>query len=136
MIPLCLSIPPLLSQYKNLQSNVQLSIVRLLADLGGDNIHIIKDVDLTKESMAWDTSKRIKFEVPFRDVKPLIYLGICLSAVFNLCYAYSQLIKYIDSQQKTSDDMLPRIVELAENSSNRQMKVAACELLHSIILSR
>lgn len=33
-----------------------------------------------------------------------------------------------------SDPFLPRIVELATKSGDRQTKVAACELLHSLIL--
>lgn len=30
--------------------------------------------------------------------------------------------------------MLPRIVDLAEHSLNRQIKVASCELLHSLVI--
>jgi DNA-dependent protein kinase catalytic subunit len=30
--------------------------------------------------------------------------------------------------------MLPRIVDLAENSLNRQIKVASCELVHSLMI--
>ena len=33
-----------------------------------------------------------------------------------------------------SDTFLPRIIELATSSSDRQTKVAACELLHSLVL--
>ena len=33
-----------------------------------------------------------------------------------------------------SDPFLPRVVELATTSSERQTKVAACELLHSLVL--
>lgn len=33
-----------------------------------------------------------------------------------------------------SDDLLPRVVDLALNSSDRQTKVAASELLHSTII--
>lgn len=33
-----------------------------------------------------------------------------------------------------SDPFLPRVVELARQSSDRQTKVAACELLHSLTL--
>ena len=32
------------------------------------------------------------------------------------------------------DAFLPRVVELATTSSDRQTKVAACELLHSLVL--
>ena len=33
-----------------------------------------------------------------------------------------------------TDPFLPRVVELATTSSDRQTKVAACELLHSLVL--
>ncbi len=33
-----------------------------------------------------------------------------------------------------ADEFLPRVVELAATSSDRQTKVAACELLHSLVL--
>ena len=56
--------------------------------------------------MAWDPTPRVKFTVPFPDVKTDIYL----------------------------DSVLPRVVEMAEGASERQTKVAACELLHSIVL--
>ena len=56
--------------------------------------------------MAWDPTPRVKFTVPFPDLKADIYL----------------------------DSVLSRVVELAEGASERQTKVAACELLHSIVL--
>lgn len=56
--------------------------------------------------MAWDPTPRVKFTVPFPDIKTDIYL----------------------------DSVLPRVVEMAEGASERQTKVAACELLHSIVL--
>ncbi len=95
---------------KKLKSEIQLRMLRLLAQLGGDNVNLIQDVDLatssSETSIAWDTVKRVKFVVPFQDVKPDVWL----------------------------DDLLPRIVELAEEASDRQTKVAACELLHSVVL--
>jgi DNA-dependent protein kinase catalytic subunit len=95
---------------KKLKSEIQLRMLRLLAQLGGDNVNLIQDVDLatssSEASIAWDTVKRVKFVVPFQDVKPDVWL----------------------------DDLLPRIVELAEEASDRQTKVAACELLHSVVL--
>jgi DNA-dependent protein kinase catalytic subunit len=56
--------------------------------------------------MAWDTVPRVKFSVPFHDIKPEIFL----------------------------DPILPRVVELAQTATERQTKLAACELLHSIVL--
>ena len=34
----------------------------------------------------------------------------------------------------TTDSFLPRVVELATLSSNRQTKIAACELLHALVI--
>jgi len=71
---------------------------------------LIKEVDLTESganaAMAWDTSKRVAFSIPFQNQRISIFM----------------------------DEMLPRIVDLAEGANDRQTKVAACELLHSIIL--
>uniref|UniRef100_A0A4W4HQJ6 DNA-dependent protein kinase catalytic subunit n=1 Tax=Electrophorus electricus TaxID=8005 RepID=A0A4W4HQJ6_ELEEL len=62
--------------------------------------------DAMKRFVAWDSEKRLSFAVPFKDIKPVIYL----------------------------DPFLPRITELALSSSDRQTKVAACELLHSVVV--
>uniref|UniRef100_A0A8B9LWJ5 DNA-dependent protein kinase catalytic subunit n=1 Tax=Astyanax mexicanus TaxID=7994 RepID=A0A8B9LWJ5_ASTMX len=62
--------------------------------------------DMMKQFVAWDSEKRLSFAVPFKDIKPVIYL----------------------------DPFLPRITELALSSSDRQTKVAACELLHSVVV--
>ena len=32
------------------------------------------------------------------------------------------------------DSCLPRIIDLAENSSKKETRIAACELLHALIL--
>lgn len=58
------------------------------------------------KAVTWDTNNHLTFAVPFQDMKPNIYL----------------------------DPLLPRIVELATTSSDRQTKVAACESLHSLVL--
>ncbi|XP_065180580.1 DNA-dependent protein kinase catalytic subunit-like [Sycon ciliatum] len=55
-------------------------------------------------AVAWDSKRRLEFAVPFIDIKPNIHL----------------------------DPFLPRIVELATSSSDRQTKVVACECLHSL----
>ncbi|TNN21969.1 DNA-dependent protein kinase catalytic subunit [Liparis tanakae] len=59
-----------------------------------------------KRFVAWDSEKRLSFAVPFADMKPVIYL----------------------------DPFLPHISELALSTSDRQTKVAACELLHSLVI--
>ncbi|KAJ4461738.1 putative DNA-dependent protein kinase catalytic subunit [Paratrimastix pyriformis] len=56
--------------------------------------------------MKWDESPCVLFKLPFRDAKPELFL----------------------------DSLLPRIVELAESSGDRQTKMSACELLHTAVL--
>jgi DNA-dependent protein kinase catalytic subunit len=86
---------------------IQLRIIRLLGKLGGESSMILKDDETqNREVIAWDIKERIQFSLPFRDVKPEIYY----------------------------DSILPRVVELAEKSSDRQTKIASCEFLHSIVL--
>uniref|UniRef100_A0A3Q2XVH6 DNA-dependent protein kinase catalytic subunit n=1 Tax=Hippocampus comes TaxID=109280 RepID=A0A3Q2XVH6_HIPCM len=89
---------------------VRLRVVKLLGRLGGklnrNLITVVSSEDMMKKFVAWDTEKRLSFAVPFADMKPVIYL----------------------------DPFLPRISELALSTSDRQTKVAACELLHSLVL--
>lgn len=87
---------------------LQKRIMQFLGRLGGKNKQLILQGDEAINNsgiLAWDSEKRLKIRVPFMNVKVNIYL----------------------------DEFLPRICELAESSSERQVKVAACELLHSII---
>uniref|UniRef100_A0A667XXZ0 DNA-dependent protein kinase catalytic subunit n=1 Tax=Myripristis murdjan TaxID=586833 RepID=A0A667XXZ0_9TELE len=62
--------------------------------------------EMMKKFVAWDSEKKLSFAVPFTDMKPVIYLDV----------------------------FLPRISELALSKSDRQTKVAACELLHSLVI--
>lgn len=55
--------------------------------------------DMMRRFVAWDSEKRLSFAVPFKDIKPVIYL----------------------------DPFLPRITELALSSSDRQTKVCLCD---------
>lgn len=50
---------------------------------------------MMKKYVAWDREKRLSFAVPFKDMKPVIYLDI----------------------------FLPRVTELALSASDRQTKV-------------
>uniref|UniRef100_A0A803VDR1 DNA-dependent protein kinase catalytic subunit n=1 Tax=Ficedula albicollis TaxID=59894 RepID=A0A803VDR1_FICAL len=61
--------------------------------------------EMMKKCVSWDTEKRLSFAVPFADMKPVIYLDL----------------------------FLPHVTELALSASDRQTKVAACELLHGIV---
>ncbi|KAG0205959.1 hypothetical protein BGX33_007637 [Mortierella sp. NVP41] len=60
----------------------------------------------SSDLLAWDPEPRVKFKIPFQEMKTELQL----------------------------DEMLPRIVDLAEHSLNRQIKVASCELLHSLVI--
>lgn len=88
---------------------LRLRIVNFLGTLGGSgNVAILqnnKPVDLSK-AIAWDSKEHLSFALPFQDMKPTIFL----------------------------DSYLPRVVELSLSSSNRQVRVVACELLHALVL--
>ncbi|XP_036376580.1 DNA-dependent protein kinase catalytic subunit isoform X1 [Megalops cyprinoides] len=89
---------------------VRCRVVQLLGHLGGQlNRNLVTATSsevMMKRFVAWDSERRLGFAVPFADMKPIIYL----------------------------DTYLPRITELALSTSNRQTKVAACELLHSTVV--
>uniref|UniRef100_A0A4W5N3K6 DNA-dependent protein kinase catalytic subunit n=1 Tax=Hucho hucho TaxID=62062 RepID=A0A4W5N3K6_9TELE len=89
---------------------VRKRVVRLLGHLGGKlNRNLVTATsaeEMMKKFVAWDSEKRLSFAVPFADMKPVIYL----------------------------DPFLPRVTELALSTSDRQTKVAACELLHSLVV--
>ncbi|KAI9542854.1 hypothetical protein NQZ68_016158 [Dissostichus eleginoides] len=89
---------------------VRLRVVKLLGHLGGklnrNLVTVVSSEETMKKFVAWDSEKRLSFAVPFADMKPVIYL----------------------------DPFLPHISELALSNSDRQTKVAACELLHSLVV--
>ncbi|XP_069947778.1 DNA-dependent protein kinase catalytic subunit isoform X2 [Cherax quadricarinatus] len=88
---------------------VQLAILRLIGSLDASlSVCVIpQDPDsMAAAAVRWDTLKHIKFAMPFEQLKIDIFL----------------------------DDLLPHVVDLALNSSDRQTKVAASELLHSVII--
>ncbi|GFR68841.1 DNA-dependent protein kinase catalytic subunit [Elysia marginata] len=95
-------------------SNSQLNQVkqRILLYLGGLGGEINQELlanteeDMSNEAIAWDTYQHLRFDIPFFDMKPVIYF----------------------------DQFLPHVVKLAQQSSDRKTKVAACELLHSLVL--
>uniref|UniRef100_A0A3Q3GYR5 DNA-dependent protein kinase catalytic subunit n=1 Tax=Labrus bergylta TaxID=56723 RepID=A0A3Q3GYR5_9LABR len=93
-----------------MSSACMLRVVKLLGHLGGklnrNLVTVVSSEEMMKKFVAWDSEKRLSFAVPFADMKPVIYL----------------------------DPFLPRISELALSTSDRQTKVAACELLHSLVV--
>ncbi|NP_989989.4 DNA-dependent protein kinase catalytic subunit [Gallus gallus] len=88
---------------------VRTRVARLLGSLGGQINHNLITAtsaeEMMKKCVSWDTKNHLSFAVPFADMKPVIYLDV----------------------------FLPRVTDLALSASDRQTKIAACELLHSIV---
>ncbi|KAG1469634.1 hypothetical protein G6F56_003147 [Rhizopus delemar] len=96
------------SEYSPMQE-LQLRMMRFLGRLGGRNKQLLTKGNgpaKNDDILAWDPVKKIKIHLPFQNAKIDIYL----------------------------DEFLPRICELAESSPDRRVKVAACELLHGLII--
>ncbi|KAJ3226359.1 hypothetical protein HDU81_007351, partial [Chytriomyces hyalinus] len=84
---------------------IQIRILNCLGSLGDAN-KLILSSDTSDSLLAWDSERCLKFQIPFKETIIDIYF----------------------------DDMLPRIVELAEFSPDRKTKVAANELLHALVI--
>ncbi|KAI1315202.1 hypothetical protein EDD11_001140 [Mortierella claussenii] len=91
----------------------QLRILRLLGRQAQHNKLILSQQAVgdgakkePSDLLAWDPEIRVKLKIPFQEMK----------------------------MELQFDEMLPRIVDLAENSLHRQIKVASCELLHSLMM--
>ena len=86
-------------------------VLDLLGKIGG-HAHSIISNELTKKHdkenfIRWDSEKRLKFDLPLANDQTIdIYLDSCL----------------------------PRIIDLAQNSPKKKTRIAACELLHGLIL--
>jgi DNA-dependent protein kinase catalytic subunit len=88
---------------------LQKRMMRFLGRLGGKNKQLLLEGKSSIQDngmLAWDPERKLKLRVPFMNVKVDIYL----------------------------DEYLPRICELAESSPDRKVKVAACELLHGLVI--
>ncbi|KAI6646753.1 DNA-dependent protein kinase catalytic subunit [Oopsacas minuta] len=87
-------------------SKIRHRIVLFLGSLGGQTNSFLISRGPNPHLISWDTSLHLKYMIPFQDIKPVIYL----------------------------DPFLPRVIDLALHSSDRQSKVCACELLHAITI--
>ena len=87
-------------------SKIRHRIVLFLGSLGGQTNSFLIRRGPNPNLISWDTSLHLKYHVPFQDIKPVIYL----------------------------DPFLPRVIDLALHSSDRQSKVCSCELLHAITI--
>lgn len=85
-------------------------ILDLLGKIGGHAHNIINNEQnkrIEKENfIKWDPEKRIKFTIPLYTKKIDIYF----------------------------DSSLPKLVDLAQNSTERETRIASCEFLHALIL--
>jgi DNA-PKcs, N-terminal/Phosphatidylinositol 3- and 4-kinase/DNA-PKcs, CC5/DNA-dependent protein kinase catalytic subunit, CC1/2/DNA-dependent protein kinase catalytic subunit, CC3/FAT domain/FATC domain len=80
-------------------------ILKFLGRVGGHSSCLVND-DADHLSFAWDPNPQVRISIPYPDRRLDVHL----------------------------DPMLPRIAYLAENSTDRQIKIAACESLHAIII--
>ena len=85
-------------------------VIDLLGKIGG-HAHKIINNELTKNHdkenfIRWDSEKRLKLTIPLNQRKIDIYLDSCL----------------------------PRIIDIAKSSNEKQTRIAACELLHGLVL--
>jgi DNA-dependent protein kinase catalytic subunit len=91
-----------------LYERVQMRILKIVGQLAGEMSHCLYEASDQQERqlIAWDNMLHLKFAVPFVDVKPAIYF----------------------------DRFMPRVAHLALSSTNRHVKINACELLHAIVV--
>ena len=57
---------------------MQQQCVTLLGSLGGSVNHAMvqsEAEEVAKAAVAWDTVQHLKFDMPFMDIKPVIYFG-------------------------------------------------------------
>ncbi|GBG31405.1 DNA-dependent protein kinase catalytic subunit [Hondaea fermentalgiana] len=86
---------------------LDLRIVEFLGRIGGMNRFVLPSVeDSLAQGFRWDTQDRVSFN--FRFVNHSLHVQL--------------------------DDLIPRALDLARNAPQRQVKVAACELLHALVL--
>lgn len=94
------------AENSDIYEQIQFRILKILGQLAGEMSHCLYETNPSCQIIAWDTVQRLKFNMPFVDMKPPIYF----------------------------DRFLQRIVYLSLSSTNRQTKVNACELLHAIVV--
>ena len=87
------------------KKTIAFRVVKFLGSLGGAAHHLVNK----KQSdifLAWDTEVRLKLPISLNQKKIELHL----------------------------DEILPRLIILTEHSNDKKTKIAACELLHSLII--
>lgn len=89
-------------------------VVQVLGKMGGQYSSILADADRQPGDdaadaawLSWDYQKHLGYKVPFES-------GLLVNMPL--------------------DGLLPRITQLAQHSNDRQVKIAACEVLHSLVI--
>ncbi|KAI8877666.1 hypothetical protein K501DRAFT_306200, partial [Backusella circina FSU 941] len=85
---------------------LQLQMMRYLGRLGAKSKQLLQSGEVRDDLISWDPKKHLKIDIPFPNAKAEVSMG----------------------------EMLPRVCTLAESSPDRHIKIAACELLHSLVL--
>lgn len=85
---------------------VQKQILEFLGQLDSNTCAAFAASQNNVEQVVWSSTPHLKIVLPFEDVKLNIYL----------------------------EKLVPRIVELAMYSSDRKLRVTACELLHAVVI--
>ena len=65
---------------------MQLKVLTMIGSLSSENRKSLinpTQEELAEVALAWDTEKHLKFNLPFPDLKPTIYLGMYLEAFIN-----------------------------------------------------
>ena len=82
-------------------------VLAILGRIGGRSQQVMPPLKkLLEDSVVWDAKQRVKVQIVFDKLQ----LDVCL------------------------DEALPRLVELATATTNRKVKVAACEVLHGVTI--
>ncbi|OMJ94285.1 hypothetical protein SteCoe_2629 [Stentor coeruleus] len=87
------------------KKNIAYRIVKFLGSLGGA-CHYLVSAQNTELHLAWDSQPRLQMKIRFN-------------------------LKYLEID---FDKILPRVIHLAEKSSDKKTKIISCELLHALIL--
>lgn len=97
---------------------------------------------MMKKFVAWDSEKRLSFAVPFSDMKPVIYLDPFLPRISELALSTSDRQTKVRSSPPFAT-FCSRALRLLTDLLNVAsvwlslpclMQVAACELLHSLVV--
>lgn len=86
--------------------NLQHKILMFLGQLDSELCNFMVESNMEVVEVPWETEPQLKFTLPYKDVKPNIYL----------------------------DRLVPRVLELAMSSGDQKTRITACELLHSIVI--